>query len=425
MGKDREYVKIVIVGHVDHGKSTLIGRLLVDTKAVPDHKLAAIQAVAQHLGADMEYANIMDAFEEEQQQNITIETTQIPFSSSTRDYLIIDAPGHKDFLKNMVTGASNAQVGILLVDAQESVKEQTRRHAYLLRLIGIRHLIVLINKMDLINYGQERFLVVQEEITSFLKKLDFAPEAVIPIAARLGENLSSSSSKMSWYPGRSFLETLDQLPLAYQKTSLLRFPVQDVYKWDGKRIIVGRIESGNINVGDRLLFSPSLKETAVKTIERWPGQKNHAAAGECIGITMEEQIYVERGDMGSLKAPMSTQSPAITEEFRANLFWLGKESLKTNQKYIIKLATQEIDGEVVMIKKRIDSSTLQVLQENAAEVLMNETAEVIVRLKKPIALDRFTGCPATGRFVIVDNYDVAGGGIIIEPLEVSPATYTS
>ncbi len=416
-----EDLKLVIVGHVDHGKSTLIGRLLYDTHSVPEDKVKDVEKKCQRLGKDFEYAFLLDALEEEQEQNITIDTTETYFRSSKKNYVIIDAPGHKDFIKNMVTGSSSADAAILVVDAQEGLKEQTTRHSYLLKLLGINDVIVVINKMDLVQFSEARFGELKEKIITLLLKMDLSLLSIVPISAREGDNVMKPSPKMTWYKGKTILETLNSYWPDQQKDTMLRFPVQDVYRWDGKRIIAGRIESGKLNVGEAIVFSPSLKEIKVKSIEKWNSGSNSAEAGDSIGITMEEQIFIERGEIASLE----DQKPAIVEEFKANVFWLGNEPLRLHKKYLLKLTTQERECEIVLIKKRVNSSTLEVLQESGAEVLTNEVAEVIISTTKPIVLDSFKLSKNTGRFVLVDNYDVAGGGIVIEPLESNSRTYTS
>src|SRR5688572_18228944 len=263
-----EQLKIVIVGHVDHGKSTFVGRLFHDTGSLPEGKLEQLQKIAERRGVPFEWANLMDALQSERDQNITIDTAQIWFHTKKRQYVIIDAPGHKEFLKNMVTGAANAEAALLLIDANEGVQEQSRRHGYLLNLLGIRQIAVLVNKMDLQDYSKERFDQIEREYRAFLKSVGVIPQRFIPIAAKHGDNIATLSSNMPWWTGPTVLEALDQfkvtdLPLDQP----LRFPIQDVYRFDERRILAGRIESGRLKVGDRLLFSPSNKVSTVKTIE--------------------------------------------------------------------------------------------------------------------------------------------------------------
>ena len=407
-----EQLKIVIVGHVDHGKSTFVGRLFNDTGSLPDGKLEQLQKVAERRGVPFEWANLMDGLQAERDQNITIDTAQIWFSTKKRQYVIIDAPGHKEFLKNMITGAANAEAALLLIDASEGVQEQSRRHGYLLNLLGIRQIAVLVNKMDLANYSQERFDSIEKEYRQFLKDLGLAPKVFIPIAAKHGDNIASLSKNMPWWKGSTVVATLDQfnvtdLPLHQP----LRFPIQDVYRFDERRILAGRIEAGSIKVGDKLVFAPTNKTSTVKSIERWSAPKSDSAsAGESIGVTLTEQIFVERGSVAALE----TAPPYELSRFKARLFWLGREPFRKGRSYKLKLATQEVDCEIEDIQQIIDASTLATIQREGKELRVgrHEVAELTLKTKRPVAFDAHSEIVATGRFVIVDGFEVSGGGIV-------------
>jgi bifunctional enzyme CysN/CysC len=406
-----EQLKIVIVGHVDHGKSTFVGRLLHDTGSLPEGKLEQLEAVAKRRGVPFEWANLMDALQAERDQNITIDTTQIWFQTRKRQYVIIDAPGHKEFLKNMVTGAAHAEAALLLIDAAEGVQEQSRRHGYLLHLLGIRQIAVLVNKMDLPNYSQERFQEIETAFRAFLQTVGVTPTCFIPIAARHGDNIATRSAAMPWWQGPTVLETLDQFESAQLPTDQpLRFPIQDIYRFDNRRILAGRVESGTLKVGDRLVFSPTNKVSVVKTIERWNAPPaSQALAGESIGLTLTEQVFVERGAVAALE----TDAPYELSRFKARLFWLGRSPMVPEKTYKLKLATQEVECQIEAIERVIDSSNLETLQRTEQQVGRNEVAELSLRAKRPIAFDTHEEVIATGRFVIVDGLEVAGGGIII------------
>src|SRR5438477_645664 len=292
-----EQLKIVIVGHVDHGKSTFVGRLFHDTGSLPEGKLEQLQQIAERRGVPFEWANLMDALQSERDQNITIDTAQIWFHTKKRQYVIIDAPGHKEFLKNMITGAANAEAALLLIDAHEGVQENSRRHGYLLNLLGIRQIAVLVNKMDLENYSEARFNQIESEYRAWLKSIGVEPKFFIPIAAKHGDNIASRSPNTPWWQGPTVLETLDEFKVTdIPHNQPLRFPIQDVYRFDDRRILAGRIEAGSIKVGDRVVFSPTNKSTTVKSIQRWNAPPGHSAsAGESIGITLTEQIFIARG----------------------------------------------------------------------------------------------------------------------------------
>ena len=407
-----EQLKIVIVGHVDHGKSTFVGRLFHDTGSLPEGKLEQLQKVAERRGVPFEWANLMDALQSERDQNITIDTAQIWFQTKKRQYVIIDAPGHKEFLKNMITGAANAEAALLLIDANEGVQEQSRRHGYLLNLLGIRQFAVLVNKMDLQDYSQERFNQIEQEYRAFLKDLGAEPKRFIPIAAKHGDNIASLSKNMPWWSGPTVLDILDDFRVSeLPKDQPLRFPIQDVYRFDERRILAGRVEAGSIKVGDRLLFSPSNKVSTVKTIERWNAPSHDSAdAGESIGITLMEQIFVERGTVAALE----TSPPYELTRFKARLFWLGRTPFRKGKNYKLKLATQEVDCEIETIEKVIDASTLETVSRKTNEIFVgrHEVAELTIRTKRPIAFDAHSEIVPTGRFVIVDGFEVAGGGII-------------
>lgn len=408
-----EQLKIVIVGHVDHGKSTFVGRLLHDTGTLPEGKYEQLQAVARRRGTPFEWANLMDAFQAERDQNITIDTAQIWFRTRKRQYVIIDAPGHVEFLKNMVTGAASAEAAVLLIDAHEGVQENSRRHGYLLNLLGIRQIIVLVNKMDLEGYSQAKFDAIEGEYRAFLNSAGIEAKLFIPISARQGDNLAAKSEQMPWWKGPTVIEALDSLDCtAPAGDKPLRFAVQDVYKFDRKRILAGRVESGTIKVGDRLLFSPGNKVSAVKTLERWNAPtRNHADAGESIGLTLTEQIFVERGAIAALESA----PPYVLTRFKARLFWLGRQPLAIGRKYKLKLATQEVECGVASVSRVIDASTLSPVsrKDSAMTVGRHEVAELEFKTKRPVAFDAIHEIVPTGRFVIVDGFEVSGGGIIL------------
>jgi bifunctional enzyme CysN/CysC len=407
-----EQLKIVIVGHVDHGKSTFVGRLLHDTGSLPEGKVEQLEAVAKRRGVPFEWANLMDALQSERDQNITIDTAQIWFRTPKRQYVIIDAPGHKEFLKNMVTGAANAEAALLLIDAHEGVKENSRRHGYLLNLLGIRQIAVLVNKMDLENYSQGRFNQIESEYRVWLHSIGVEPVCFIPVSARHGDNLAERSSHTPWWNGPTVLQTLDDFKTAEPpKDQPLRFPIQDVYRFDERRILAGRVEAGMLRVGDKLLFSPFNKTSIVKTIERWNAPPSDVAtAGESIGITLSEQIFVARGVVAAHEAA----PPLELSSFKARLFWLGKEPLKKGKSYKLKLATQEVECHIQSIDKVIDAATLETISRSENELFVDrhEVAELTLHTKGPIAFDIHADIAPMGRFVIVDGLDVSGGGII-------------
>jgi bifunctional enzyme CysN/CysC len=405
----RQQLKMVIVGHVDHGKSTLVGRLLHDTHSLPDGKMEAMIASCRKRGMPFEWSFLMDALQTERDQGITIDTTQIWLKTATRDVVIIDAPGHKEFLKNMITGAAQADAALVLIDAHEGIREQSKRHGYLLHLLGVRQIAVLVNKMDMVGYDEKAFTAIEQEYRSYLKTVGVEPTCFIPISAREGDCITESSARMPWYKGNSVTQALDHFQVALPETNLpLRFPIQDIYKFDERRILVGRIETGTLNVGDTLLFSPTNTRVKIASIESWPGNQKplQASAGESVGITLADQIFVERGHVAS----HVEQAPMMTNQFRARIFWLGRKPLEVEKKYKLKLATCEMLAEVKTIEHMIDSDTLAQVQ--ASSVERGNVAEVVFRTRGMVSVEDFNVNPRMGRFVILQDYDVAGGGII-------------
>lgn len=408
-----EQLKIVIVGHVDHGKSTFIGRLLHDTGSLPEGKLEQLQQIAKRRGSPFEWANLMDALQAERNQNVTIDTAQIWFRTRKRQYVLIDTPGHEEFLKNMITGAASADAALLLIDAHEGVQENSRRHCYLLNLLDLRQIVVLVNKMDLENYSESRFREIETQYRLFLQSAGIAVKTFIPISARYGDNIASSGQNLPWWRGPSILEALDSFTCPEEpRDKSLRFPVQDVYRFDERRILAGRVESGTLRVGDRLLFSPANKVSTVKSIERWNAPpRDCASAGESIGITLTEQIFVERGDIAALES----SPPYELTLFKARVFWLGRQPLELGKKYKLKLTTQEVECEIASIEKVINASTLAAISRpgNEMRVIRNEVGEVAIRTRRPVAFDAVSEIVPTGRFVLVDGYEIAGGGTIV------------
>lgn len=404
-------LKLVIVGHVDHGKSSVIGRLFHDTGSLREGKLEEIQAVCERRGMPFEWAFLMDALQAERDQGITIDVSHIHFRTANRDYVLIDAPGHREFIKNMVTGAAQADAAVLVVDAREGLQEQTRRHSYLLHLLGIQQVIVVINKMDLVDFSQSRFQEVATAVREYLADLglDLQHTLMIPISARSGDNIVNASTTMQWYEGRTLAESLDSMQPPVSAVELpLRFPIQDVYKFDDRRILAGRIESGHVRVGDVMLFSPSNKKVRVKSIEAWNSDKPVMAqrAGQCIGVTLEEQLFIERGEIAS----EPTNAPMLTNVFRGRIFWLGHKPLTVGSRYKMKLSTSEHVVEIQEIERVIDVADLE--SRKADSVERNAIGEVVIRCRSQIALDPFEHNPIMGRFVLVDNFEIVGGGLI-------------
>ena len=415
---DREKMNIVIVGHVDHGKSTVVGRLLADTGSLPKGKLEQIRNYCEQNSMPFEYAFLIDALKDERHQNTTIDSARVFFKSSKRHYIIIDAPGHIEFVKNMVTGASRAEAALLVIDAQEGVQENSRRHGNLLSLLGIRQLIVLINKMDLVGFDQARFEAIRSEYASFLDQVGLRPEQFIPVSARQGDNISQPSENMPWYTGPTTLEALDAFHKEKPLTDLpFRMPIQDVYRFtkfgDNRRIIAGKVGSGQVHLNDEIAFFPSGKRSTIQSFETMDKSgPTELVSGQAGGFTLSQQIYVKRGDIA---VRFAEKPPHVAKRLRVSLFWLGKEPFVPHKTYAIKLGTARCRFQIEEILRVVNTSTLD---NNAGreQVGQHEVAECILSLERAIAFDYAEELPETGRFVVVDGYEIRGGGIVLEGL---------
>lgn len=418
-----EKMNIVIVGHVDHGKSTVIGRLLADTGSLPQDKLEQVKANCARHAKPFEYAFLLDALKDEQAQGITIDTARCFFKSKKREYIIIDAPGHIEFLKNMITGAARAEAALLVIDAKEGVQENSKRHGYLLSMLGIRQIAVCVNKMDLVDYKKEVFEKIVREYRDFLKQIGIEPEIFIPVAAFHGENMVERSKKMPWYDGDSVLAVLDRFErLKSQEHKPFRMPVQGIYKFteagDERRIVAGRVETGTIAVGDSVVFLPSNKRTEVKSIEMFNApEKKKIGAGHSVGFTLKEQIYINRGD---IMCKAGEELPQVSTLLKAEIFWMGKEPMAQGKEYQLKIGTAKIPVRLKAIRKVMNASSLSKLDKQNID--RHEAAECVLETSTAGAFDLCGVIEATGRFVIVDEYDIAGGGIITEAIQDNQAS---
>lgn len=414
----REDMNIVIVGHVDHGKSTIIGRLLADTGSLPEGKLEDVKEMCRRNSKPFEYAFLLDALKDEQAQGITIDSARCFFNTEKRNYIIIDAPGHIEFLKNMVTGAARAEAALLVIDAKEGVRENSKRHGYLLSMLGIKQITVLVNKMDLANYSKDRFDEIETEYREFLKSINVEPISFIPVSGFFGENIKDRSENLSWYKGLSVLETLDSFNAKDNGETLpFRMPVQAVYKFtkngDDRRIIAGTVETGIVKIGDSVTFYPSGKKTRVKSIEEFNAStKVSIEPGYARGFTMEEQIYVKRGELVSIDGQLE---PKTSTRVKTKLFWLGKNSLTKDKEYLLKIGSAKVKARVEEILRVLDASSLETIVKDRVD--RNDVAEIVIKTDSPIAFDLAEDLANTSRFVLVDNFEISGGGIIEEALE--------
>ena len=415
----RERLSLVVAGHVDHGKSTIVGRLLTDTGSLPKGKLEQIKAYCERNAKPFEYAFLLDALKDEQSQGITIDVARIFFKTAKRDFLIIDAPGHIEFLQNMISGASHASAALLVIDAAEGVRENSRRHGYMLAMLGIRQIVVLVNKMDQVGYRQEVFDQVVKEYTHFLHEIDIEASAFLPISGLQGENITQASAAMPWCTAPSVLEVLDEFDPEEALTGMpLRLPVQDVYKFtkmdDTRRIIAGTIDSGSLKVGDELVFFPSGKSSTVSSIEAFPtAPVEERSAGMSVGFTLTEQIYVRRGELATRRSELP---PKVSTRLRTSLFWLGRTPLEPHKDYVLKLGTARARARLTEVARILDAASLDT-RTGATNVERHQVADCTLALDTPVAFDLADDNILTGRFVLLDNFEISGGGLIREALE--------
>jgi bifunctional enzyme CysN/CysC len=409
-GTTRPQVRIVIVGHVDHGKSTLVGRLLHETGSLPEGKLEMLKEVSARRGMPFEWSFLLDALQAERDQGITIDTTQIRFRTGARDVVLIDAPGHAEFLRNMITGASQADGALLIVDALEGVRDQTRRHGYLLHLLGVKQVAVVVNKMDRVDFSAARFAEIRDEISAHLTGLGVTPVAVIPISARDGDGVAALSPRIRWYHGPTVIDALDQLEPARPPEQLaLRLPIQAIYKFDDRRIVAGRIESGRLASGDEIVIMPAGKIAKIKSVESWPVTPLDGVqtSGRSVGITLDRELFLERGDV----IAHAGSAPRDTRRIHARIFWLHDKPLGKGEQILVRLGTRECRASVVAIEKAVDPGELSSVENQS--IARNHVGEIDIALAQPIAADSYADNPRTGRLVIEVDGRIAGGGLVL------------
>ena len=351
-----------------------------------------------------------DALQTERDQGITIDTTQIRFRTRSRDVVLIDAPGHAEFLRNMITGASQADGAVLIIDALEGVRDQTRRHGYLLHLLGIKQVAIVVNKMDRVDFSADRFKEISDEISAHLIGLGVTPSAVIPISARDGDGVAEHTPRIGWYQGPTVVEALDALEPARPLEQLaLRLPVQAIYKFDDRRIVAGRIESGHLSAGDEIVIMPAGKIAKIKTVESWPVTPltGSHGAGRSVGITLDRELFIERGDVIAHVGA----TPRDTRRIRARIFWLHDKPLSKGDQILIRLGTRESRASVVAIEKAVDPGELS--NDETKAIARNHVGEIDISLAQPIAADPYQENPRTGRLVIEVNGRIAGGGLVL------------
>jgi len=397
-------VNVVIVGHVDHGKSTLIGRLLYDSDSITEGRVEEIQRLAEEYKRRFEFAYFIDSFDDELKEERTIDTTGVMFKGKHL-YTITDVPGHKEFIKNMLSGASHADAAVLVVAAEEGIQEQTGRHAFLIHMLGIKQLSVLVNKMDAVDYKEEVFQDVKDRVAKLLASLGYRQVDFIPGSAMEGDNIYKGSERMKWYQGPSLIEALDTVELSKEVKSL-RFAVQDIYSADSEKVVVGRVESGTLRKGDEVIFRPSGVKGTINTIEVYGAKLEEANTGDSIGITTN--CAPTRGDVcGLIKSP-----PVTTKEFLGEAVLLG-DNLKQGETVELRCGTKRVKCAIKEIKEKLNSETGEVMDKHAAQINEHEAA-TIVFATEPLVVEKFSDIPELGRFVLARDKNIAAG-IVLEP----------
>jgi len=406
---------VVLGGHIDHGKSTLLGRLLVETGAISQDRLDRVDRNCKSKGQRFQYSYLLDALEAEQKNNITIDTSQVRLSIGERPFTFVDAPGHREYLKNMVTGASQAHAALFLIDAIEGIQDQTRRHAAVLRLLGIQDVIVIFNKMDLAQWSEERFLELQKQSQDLFNDFDCQPNWWIPVSAYYGDNISKQSTEMRWYQGPHLFEVLTSIAEPAPNPSLpFRLPVQDVYG----ETVVGQITSGEVKIGDKIQLWPNQATGTIARFENWPITSKHtsAQAGQSIALKLEGIPTIERGQI----ITHTSNPPQISTTIDVSLFWMGKTPLtldNRSQKYKFKLATQSALATPTFIHQVFDGNDIKngYIEDNR-QVKQFDFSRLRLQLDQPLAFDHFSKIPELGRFVLMNGSEVVGGGIIEDSL---------
>jgi bifunctional enzyme CysN/CysC len=422
--RDIDLLRFITCGSVDDGKSTLIGRLLHDTRQVFDDQLSAVANDSRRWGTTGEVpdlALLVDGLQAEREQGITIDVAYRYFSTPRRKFIVADCPGHEQYTRNMATGASTAEAAVVLVDAEKGVRVQTRRHTHIVSLLGVRHVILAVNKMDRIGYDKARFEAIAGEFVAYAHKLGVANVEVIPCAALVGVNVvARGTSETPWYTGRTLLEALEGIDVARDDgLQELRFPIQLVSRPDANfRGYAGTIASGEIAVGDAVLALPSRKSSKVREITTADGPLEKAGGGQAVTIVLEDEIDLSRGDV--LVHP--EHRPILARTFDAHLIWMGEAPLLPGKRYEFKIGSRYVKGLVDSIQHRIDVNDLSTREAEALD--LNGLARVRIALEEPVAIDDYELSRATGSFIIVDllHFGTVGAGMVIAPQATARAS---
>ena len=415
---EKPHMNLIFIGHVDHGKSTTVGRLLYETKAISDRDMQRYKEITQQLNRpSFEFAFVMDSLKEERERGITIDIAHRQFETPKYYFTIIDAPGHRDFVKNMITGTSQADAAVLVVSAVDGVMAQTREHAILASVLGVQQLIVGINKMDAAQFSQEKYEAAKKSVSDLLKSLGFKVDTIkfIPYSAMEGSNVAKKPEKMPWYNGPTLLEALDMLEVPAKPTDKpLRLPIQDVYTISGFGTVpVGRVETGVMKPGDQIIIMPSGKKAEVKSIEMHKQQMPKAEPGDNVGFNIKgvEKKDIKRGDV----VGPASNPPTVAEEFTAQIIVLNHPNvIAKGYTPVFHIHTAQIACQFVEILEKKDPKTGQVVEKNPETIKTGDSALIRVKPTKPIVIEKYSDFKQLGRFAIRDMGQTIGAGVVLD-----------
>ncbi|MEZ8341259.1 sulfate adenylyltransferase subunit CysN [Vibrio cyclitrophicus] len=413
--ENKDLLRFLTCGNVDDGKSTLIGRLLYDSKLIYEDQMAAIEKDSQKFNTtdgDFDLALLVDGLQSEREQGITIDVAYRYFSTDKRKFIIADTPGHEQYTRNMVTGASTCDLAIVMVDARYGIQTQTRRHSYICSLLGIKHIIVAINKMDLMEYRQDVYKKIKADYREMAKNFNIDDIRFVPISALNGDNVVTPSKAMDWYPGATLMKLLETVKIDQDKDlEHMRFPVQYVNRPNlNFRGFCGTLASGLVQVGDEVTALPSGKSSRVKSIYTFDGELDTACPGQAITLILEDEIDVSRGDM----LVHNGHEPKVTNKVNAHVVWMGENPMRTHKEYIFKFSTKSCVGKVTGIPHKIDVNTLEQHAEESETLDLNEIALSEIVLTDKIAVDTYQTLPQTGSFIVIDRHNnvTVGAGMV-------------
>jgi bifunctional enzyme CysN/CysC len=422
----KELLRFLTCGNVDDGKSTLIGRLLHDSKMIYEDQLAAVKADSVKsgtTGGDIDLALLVDGLQAEREQGITIDVAYRYFSTATRKFIIADTPGHEQYTRNMATGASTCDLAVILIDARHGVQTQTKRHSYIASLLGIKHIIVAINKMDLVDYSEATFNHIKEDYLRFVQGLNLHDIRFIPISALTGDNVVNPSDNMPWYTGTPMMKTLETIEIASDRNFIDgRFPVQYVNRPNlDFRGFCGTIASGLFHKGDNVTALPSGKTSRIKSIVTYDGELQEAFPPMAVTLTLEDEIDISRGDT---IVPSGSQ-PLLADKFDTTIVWMTEKPMTPGRQYWLKLATRSVSGSIANIRHRIDVNTLEHFP--AKELQLNEIGLCTVLVSAPVVFDPYLSNKGTGSFIVIDRLTnvTVGAGMITGPASDSSSQRVS